>query len=687
MQTILEAARNYLKRGWQPIPVPFQSKKPVLKDWPNLRVTEVDFAKHFAGGLQNIGLLLGEPSNGLVDVDLDAPEAVLLADAFLPKTGMAHGRQSRPRSHLWYVCAAIPKSQKFTDVDGVVLVELRSTGQQTIVPPSVHPSGESITWDGPCESSVVDSEALIAQVRVLAACCLIARHWPREGSRHEAALALAGGLLRSGWAIEDAEHFVACAARVAGDEESSDRARAVRDTADSLSKNAHVTGWTRLGELVGQATVQRLHEFLSIPRVRETSAAVDTRPWPQPLAAEAMHGLAGEVVKSIEPFSEADRAALLIHFLSSFGAAVGSGPHVWAGDARHTLRIWANLVGKTSKGRKGSAWAPNRRLFSFADPSIVGDRLVHGLSSGEGLIWAVRDPIEKYERCGRGADRSRQLEVVDPGITDKRLLVLEEEFAAVLQVVQREGNTLSAIARCAWDHGNLQSLTKNSPAKATGAHIVCSGHISRDELLRYLDRTEIASGFANRFIWLCTRRARELPEGGSIPEVILGALAQMVSRALEGARRIGQMQRDDAAREIWNGIYGPLSGERPGLLGAMTARAEAQVLRLSMVYAALDGSPLIRKEHLLAGLAVWAYAEQSVAWIFGDSLGDPLADEILRALRTEGPLPRNDIYQRWGRHRGVEQIERALGLLHEYGKVRVERRATAGRPVEIWSAL
>jgi hypothetical protein len=164
-------------------------------------------------------------------------------------------------------------------------------------------------------------------------------------------------------------------------------------------------------------------------------------------------------------------------------------------------------------------------------------------------------------------------------------------------------------------------------------------------------------------------------------------LARRIAQSLEAARAIGLMQRDQAAREIWNGIYGPLSAERPGLAGAVTARAEAQVLRLSMVYAAIDGSSLILPEHLLAAVAVWTYSEQSVDWIFGDSLGDPLADEILRGLRTDGPLSRNDIYLRWGRHRGGEQIERALGLLLEYGKARVDRRETGGRPAEVWCAL
>jgi len=312
--------------------------------------------------------------------------------------------------------------------------------------------------------------------------------------------------------------------------------------------------------------------------------------------------------------------------------------------------------------------------------------MAHGLSSGEGLIWAVRDPIEKYESVGRGEAREKQWTLVDPGVPDKRLFVLEEEFASVLRVAQREGNTLSPIVRCAWDHGNLQSLTKSSPARATGAHIVIAGHVSRDELIRYLDRTEIASGFANRFIWICTERARELPEGECLPAVILETLGSRVRAALERARGIGEMRRDPAAAEIWKGIYGPLSSDRPGLLGAAINRAEAQVLRLSMVYAALDGSPLVRPQHLLAAMAVWAYAEQSAAWIFGDSLGDPVADQILRALRTEGPLTRNEIYDRWGKHRSSERVEQALRLLLDYRKARFERKETGGRPAEVWMA-
>src|SRR5262249_4622879 len=126
-----------------------------------------------------------------------------------------------------------------------------------------------------------------------------------------------------------------------------------------------------------------------------------------------------------------------------------------------------------------------------------------GLSSGEGLIWQVRDPIEKHEpikQKGRVIDY--QDVITDKGVDDKRLLIVEPEFALVLKTASCDGNTLSAIIRQAWDDGNLRSLTKSSPARATDAHISIIGHITKDELRRYLEDTETANGFANRFLLL-----------------------------------------------------------------------------------------------------------------------------------------------------------------------------------------
>lgn len=209
--------------------------------------------------------------------------------------------------------------------------------------------------------------------------------------------------------------------------------------------------------------------------------------WPQPLAEEAYYGLVGDLVRAIEPHSEADPAAILAHVVTGLGALLGPHVHAMPGDAPHPSRLNAVVVGTTSLGRKGSAHRAVERAPQLADPTFVSDRMTEGVSSGEGLIWEVRDPIYKREKVGKGPDAEYEDVLADADVDDKRLWVVESEFASVLRVAQRDGNTLTAIVRRAWDRADIRLLTKNNPARAAGAHISIVGHVSRDELLRYLD--------------------------------------------------------------------------------------------------------------------------------------------------------------------------------------------------------
>jgi hypothetical protein len=130
-----------------------------------------------------------------------------------------------------------------------------------------------------------------------------------------------------------------------------------------------------------------------------------------------------------------------------------------------------------------------------------------------------------------------------------------------------------------------------------------------------------------------------------------------------------------------------MAQEPLGLVGAVTARAEAQALRLSVLYALLDRSPVIRVPHLQAALALWRYAEASAHYLFGDKLGSATADAILDALRTtpEG-LTRTAISNLFSRNRDREQIEAALTLLADQGLAHSTERETGGRPVVVWEA-
>lgn len=392
------------------------------------------------------------------------------------------------------------------------------------------------------------------------------------------------------------------------------------------------------------------------------------QPWPV-LPSAALYGLAGDVVRTIEPCSEADPAAILTQFLVGFGNMIGTAPHCRVEDSRHGLNLFAVIVGETSKARKGTSWGRVRRLLEPADPEWMVDRVTSGLSSSEGLIAEVAD--------------------VEDSPVDRRLLVVQDEFASVLRIMARDGNTLSATLRSAWDSGNLRTLVKRDPLKATGAHISLVGHIVRQELLKYLSETESVNGFANRLLWICVRRSKCLPEGGGLPEDKLACLAQRITQTAKWAREHpGLLHREDAARKLWAAVYPKLSEGLPGLLGAATSRAEAQTLRLSALYAVLDQSAVIRVEHLNAALALWDYSFASARYIFGDATGNAVADRIREALKSadQDGMTRTEIRDLFSRHESSEKISRALAQLLALGIAERRMVASDGRRIEVWTA-
>ncbi len=415
----------------------------------------------------------------------------------------------------------------------------------------------------------------------------------------------------------------------------------------------------------------------------KSSIATESGPWPV-LDEAALYGRSGDVVRSIEPSTEADRIAILVQLLVYFGNVIGRNAHYEVEATRHLTNLFAVLVGQTAKGRKGTSENWIQELFRSVDEQWLTRRVQKGLSSGEGLIWAVRDPIEKTEAIKeKGVIKGYQPVIEDHGIVDKRLLVRESEFASVLKMTRREGNTLSTVVRDAWDSGDLRTMTKNSPARATGAHVSISGHITKEELTRSMNEVEGFNGFANRFLWVCVKRSKLLPEGGE--PVDLSQHVERLSRAVKFATTAGKMIRDQEAKRLWAVVYEKLATPHDGLLGAVTSRAEAQVLRLSMLYALLDESAIIQEVHIRAAMALWQYAEDSARYIFGGSTGDPLANKILAIVRN-GPVTTTEIHDKTNRHLSAKEIDRALESMENAGAVRSEQVPTGGRPATRWVA-
>jgi len=332
------------------------------------------------------------------------------------------------------------------------------------------------------------------------------------------------------------------------------------------------------------------------------------------LRDEALIGLVRLFLARGEPQSESDPAGMLIDFLATFGNAVGHGPrmHVQADVHRAVLNVVT--VGATSRGRKGTGRAFVRRVFEEADPSWSENCLVSGHASGEGLISDL-------------ADEQRN---------DHRLLVEEVEFSSTLRVAGRDGAILSEVIRKVWDGQPVSNRRAQSRVTVKKHHVSIVGNITNEELNATLRRTEGFNGFANRFLWVFTRRSQRLPHGGNLTERDFAEMGRSVRAALDEARKMGVMKRTESADELWAEWYEVVPDDVPGLWGAATARAEAYVLRLSMVYALMDGTAQIDQHHVEAAIAVWDYCSESARLIFGDRTGHSDVDKLIDTLEAVG---------------------------------------------------
>ncbi len=427
-------------------------------------------------------------------------------------------------------------------------------------------------------------------------------------------------------------------------------------------------------------------DFVSKEKTKNNEPALPIA-WPAPLANEAFYGLAGDFVKTVAPHTEADEAALMFNFLCTLGSVIGSGPHIEISAISHPLRLFCVLVGKTSKGRKGDSWGYPRRIFESVDPTFL-NRISSGMVSGEGLIWNVRDEIRKMQPIKK--QKSKEIEgyqevITDEGVADKRLLVVESEFASVLKALTRKENTLSAIIRDAWDTGNLRTLAKNCPAKSTGAHISIMGHITNEELIKLLSDIETSNGFGNRFLWICVSRSKSLPFGGELPDIELQRLKCKIQDVVNFAKNVNTITWDEETKPLWKETYPELSAGLPGLVGAMTSRSESYVTRIAGIYALLDKSILIKPQHLLAALAIWDYAENSARYIFQTKSFTPIMKRILEALTdNKQGMTRTAINNALSRNYSSEDIKQALVTLLSLGLL---RKTESSSGIELWFSV
>ena len=627
----------------------------------------------------NLGILTGQES-GLVVLDVDGEDgkasllALTAANGPLPKTPMVKtgrtGNDGKRKGCHYYFRA--PAGISIRNSAGLVGkgLDVRADGGYVVAPPSLHPSGLLYEWLAP-EQPLADLPPwLLAKLEEVKPSPLAQAPLERteaiaEGGRNSALASLAGSMRRRGMSSEAIDAALM--------KENDTRCKPPLPTSEVQNIARSVARY----EPAAPVTASEL--------AQEPRAGQPSRQLPAPQGEAAYYGLAGDFARLVEPETEADPAALLFQFLAAMGSIVGRGPHYRVGAAKHHTNLFMVIVGNSAKARKGTSWGEVHAACKSIDLSWWSRRITSGLSTGEGLIHAVRDEIkESVAIKERGRVTDYQEQVTDPGEADKRLLCVESELGRALQSAARDGNTLSPVIRLAWDGDALRVLTKNARETCAAPHISIIGHITNTELQRLLTESDAANGFANRFLWVCSTRSKCLPFGGNVDKTALESFCERVRDAVEFARKVDAIAWAPDAAERWEAEYPQLSEGKPGLFGQVTARAEAQTIRLALLYAVLDKSAEIHLTHLCAALELWRYCEDSAAFIFGASLGNPLADAMIELLRAHPDgMTRTEISNHFGRNKTKTALDAAIAAAQRSGSLRIEKRETGGRMAEV----
>lgn len=414
---------------------------------------------------------------------------------------------------------------------------------------------------------------------------------------------------------------------------------------------------------------------------------------PPTMAPEGFPPLLRAIVETACATSEAHPVAVAASALVLFSCMVGRGPYQWIGDGVIHARPFLLVVGKSGKARKGTSMETPMRVARAAD-GLLRDRLktadrlrIHagGLSTGEGLVYAIRDPDEAKE---------------DAGVNDKRLMVVEPEFANVLAHIKREGNTLSATIRNLWDGRDLEPMTKSgqkSGERATYPHVVTLGHITGFELRGESTENDAANGLLNRFITVFVHRPKLVPLPEPTPEVRIQHLAEKLADAIEAATG-GQfcvnnkleVKLGDEARQFWIEQYPQLSQDRDGKGGSLMARAEVYARMLAMIFCLLDQRREIEPCDLRAALAWVDYWRQSVDYVFRmtdeDGELDPFTMQVFEAIRSGPGITATELSKVFHRNRSAKEIKSALATLVDMSPPLVEARKkpTSGRTAVVY---
>jgi hypothetical protein len=717
MTALLDEVLALNQRGLALIPVPRGQKAPTISAWQDLRLDADGLCTAFAVP-HNVGLLLGDPSGGIIDVDLDAAEARLLADAFLPPTSLISGRASSPASHCFYRVTSSLKTTRYRDPrpdheDRAMLVELRSTGTQTVIPPSIHPSGEAIVWDRTEEPAEVDAELLQQAVAQLAACSLLARTWPGVGSRHDAALALGGGLLRAGWDAAKVSTFIRHVTMAAGDPEVEDRVKAVESTAAALAQGHPTTGWPTLATLIELAVVDTVRTWLGIqggdpPTGEASSIDLTGLPFPVDVFAPPIATFirSGAETLGIPP------DFIAVPLLSLAAGVIG---HLRVLELKpgwtERAILWTGVVGRPGSGKSpGLDYAQQlindlqQRAWITYQQAVEAEKRALAEQKPGTLTARVRnDPprLESFYTSDVTIEALASLIDASPGLCLIRdeLVGWVKAHDAYRQAGDRQ-TWLSLWAGSALKIDRKSTGTVFIPAPSVSV----TGGLQPDRLHDLRDAANRDDGFVDRFL-LAWPAAPPLRWTDAVVDPAVVRAAQLVFARLrthaDGRRRHTSLTRfDDEARArfiAWHDANAELVGRGGGLVSGWAAKYPRQVARLALILHALQhpDAPLtpVTVDIVDGAIALIEYFRSHLPPIL-THLGQSTATAgeaghlsrvatLLRAAQGTW-VSRTDLHAGLGRNVTAATLTTVLDQLASEGVVDHQVMPTGGRPREMY---
>lgn len=426
------------------------------------------------------------------------------------------------------------------------------------------------------------------------------------------------------------------------------------------------------------------------------SGAVSALPAPTPDRA-CFYGLVGEVAKEGSEGTETNPIAIAANFIAYLSAAIGRMPFLAVGNTNHHTRLFVLHVGRSGRGRKGDAVSLVTRIdeaVRACGPGLAPQVHRGGLSTREGLAALIHDGY----RVGSHE--------VAP-VTDKRLWVIESEFANVLQQSRRGGNTLSAALRDCWDGVDLKPATKTNRVHASAPHVCLSAAISPAELLMLVQRRDLLNGFVNRFMMIWGERTQIEPFPRRAPQARVDALASRVIDVLDFIQPRADcesetvlMTMSDGARRLYAELYQSELNQDAGstLMESLMERRAPMLLRLAMLFALSDRQWCIGQDHIEAASAWARYAGHSANFVLAGSKGSPAqaqvtwaAERISAFLAAKGSASRRDLVVNcFGRHQPAAIVDAAIAHLmqrdHAGARLEIQARSPVGpgRPATIY---